>query len=192
MVKRGKKIFKLLASILEYPTERIVEQTNDAMHVLEFVSSEAKLQMAKFRQFCLDNQLTRLEQIYTKTFDRNAVCCPYVGYHLFFRERTRRMFVAKLREHYVAREEISDHVSVMLGSLVVQESIEEARELIAYCLIPAVKKMIDLLDAANPYRDVLQAVLLTLENEDRNPWAVKAEHYGEYEFAGVPEKKRYE
>lgn len=196
MIKRGKKFFKLLAVLLEYPTDRIVEQVEDTMHVLSFMNVEAKLHLAKFRQFCLENQLTRLEQIYTRTFDRNPACCPYVSYYLFEAERSRSLFVKKLKEHYsphlAARRQIPDHVCMMLRSLVVQESVEEARDLIVYCLIPAVKKMIALLkNTDNPYRDVLQAVLLTLETEDRNPWGVKADQYGEYEFAGPSAKKRY-
>ncbi len=196
MIKRGKKFFRLLAEILEYPTDRIVEQIDDTMNVLAFMNLEAKLHLAKFRQFCLDNQLSRLEQIHIRTFDRNPACCPYVGYHLFDAERSRSLFIAKLKEHYsahlAARKQLPDHLCMMLRSLVVQESVEEARDLIVYCLIPAVRKMIALLkDTDNPYRDVLQAVLLTLETEDRNPWGVRADQYGEYEFAGPSEKKRY-
>lgn len=184
----------MLAVILEAPAQGIVEHVRETMKVLELINWDAKRHLDNFHEFCLANPLDSLREIHTRTFDSGPRCSPFVGCHLFSDDRSRKLFVAKLREHYGAhvpnRKEPLDHIAVMLRSLVVQESVEEARELISYCMIPAVKKMIPLLqDGVNPYREVLQAVLLTLETEDRNPRSTRQEDYA---LAGVHEKKRDE
>lgn len=170
MQKRGKKIFSLLAAILQYPTQRTIEYVCESITVLEVLNAEAKRHLDYFREFCLTNPLNSLQEIHTGTFDLEAACCPYVGYYLFDKDHSRKLFMTRLIEHYNAhitsRNEMPDHITSMLRSLVVQESAEEAQELIDYCLIPAVKKMVDRIKGSgNPYQEVLQAVLLTLETE---------------------------
>jgi nitrate reductase assembly molybdenum cofactor insertion protein NarJ len=171
MEKRGKKIFSLLAAVLEYPTDRLVERTNVVIKALEGMNREASRHLAEFRDFCLLNSVCHLEDIYIRTFDLNAACCPFVGHHLLGQDRSRLLFAAKLKEDYLShvdshKKEKPDHIAVLLRSLTVQESVEEARELISCCLIPAVKKMLAALtDRDNPYRHVLHAVLLTLQSE---------------------------
>lgn len=173
MEKRGNKIFSLLAAVLEYPTDRLVERTNEAILVLEGMNREASRRLSAFRDFCLVNSVCHLEEIYIRTFDLNAACCPFVGHHLLGQDRSRLLFAAKLKEEYLShvdshKKEAPDHIAVLLRSLTVQESVEEARELISCCLIPAAKKMLALLAGRdNPYRHVLHAVVLTLERERR-------------------------
>ena len=106
------------------------------------------LHVASFRDFCLARPLPELEALYTRTFDLNAACCPFVGHHLFGQGRSRHLFAAKVKDEYLThvdsrKKDEPDHIAVMLRSLVVQDSVEEARELMACCLIPAVKKMLD-------------------------------------------------
>jgi nitrate reductase assembly molybdenum cofactor insertion protein NarJ len=173
MEKRGKRIFSLLASVLEFPTDRITGQVDAAIEVLSFVNREASSRLADFREFCAAHTLRELREVHLRTFAPTAACCPNVGHHLFGHDRSRLLFAAKMKEEYLShvgseKKENPDHITVMLRSLVVQDSVEEARDLIGCCLIPAVKKMILLLDAGNnPYRHVLHAVLLTLQTEDR-------------------------
>ncbi len=173
MQKRGKRIFSLLASVLEFPTDRTTGQVDAAIEVLEFVNREASSHLAGFRDFCLARPLRELQEIYLKTFDCPAACCPNVGHHLFGHDRSRFLFAEKVKQEYLShvdsgKKENPDHIAVMLRSLIVQDSIEEARDLISSCLIPAVRKMVIMLEAGrNPYRHALQAVLLTLRTEDR-------------------------
>ncbi len=173
MQKRGKRIFSLLASVLEFPTDRITGQVDAAIEVLRFLNREAAWRLADFREFCLAKPLCELQEVYLRTFSPAAACCPNVGHHLFGHDRSRTLFAEKMKEEYLShvdsgKKENPDHITVMLRSLIVQESVEEARDLIACCLIPAVRKMIIVLDAGrNPYRHVLHAVLLTLRTEDR-------------------------
>jgi nitrate reductase assembly molybdenum cofactor insertion protein NarJ len=177
MEKRGKKIFSLLAALMESPTIRFIDQVSDSIRHLELVSWEARQHLVAFREFCLANTLAGLQTLYRRTFGSGAACCPYVGNYLFGHGRSRLLFAAKLREEYLAhvvshKKEIPDHIAVMLRSLVVQDSVEEARELISCCLIPASVQMTAILKHDdNPYQEVLRAVLLTLQAEERNAGA---------------------
>ena len=136
MVKRGKKIFGMLAVASGMSRRRDRRKKFRAIRVLEAVSWDAKLHLEHFLIFCRVNPLDSLKEIYDNTFDRNAHCCPYLGHHLLGHDRSRTLFAAKLKEqylpHHVSRSEhVPDHIAVMLRSLIVQESVEEARDLIS-------------------------------------------------------------
>ncbi len=164
-------IYGLLADILEYPTSRVVEQAKACQSALETRSRQAHRHLRTFAEFCMKTPLSRLEELYTDTFDIQAICCPYVGYHLFGEDRSRGLFMVKLKEHYRAfnhpvNGELPDHISVMVRSLALQQGEEDVRDLVEHCMIPATKKMVALLnDKVNPYQEVLKSLLITLERE---------------------------
>ena len=174
-MEKDMKTYGLLADILEYPTSRIAEQTKVCENALEPMNGQAFKHLRTFGEYCVKNPLSHLEELYTDTFDLEAICCPYVGFHLFGEDRSRGMFMVKLKEYYRAhnyflKTELPDHISIMLRSLSVVIADDEARDLIKYCLIPTVKKMILLFkDSGNPYKCVLQAVLTFLEAERERP-----------------------
>ncbi len=171
MEKGDRNIYGLIADILEYPTARITEQTKACLGALENRSRQAGKHLTAFADFCKKTPLGRIEELYTDTFDLDAVCCPYVGFHLFGEDRARGTFMVKLKEHYAERGhplngELPDHICVMLRFLGGAAPGVETRELIDYCLIPAAKKMISLFnDGDNPYRGVVEAALLVLEQD---------------------------
>jgi nitrate reductase delta subunit len=166
-----KNIYNLLADVLEYPTPGIARKAGACSLALKSVNGKAQDYFETFTKYCKTVPVSRLEELYTDTFDLQAFCCPYVGFHLFGEDRGRGMFMVRLQEHYCARNfqvngELPDHISVMLRSLSRQERSIETRDLISYCLIPAVKKMVSLFkDYANPYRGVVEAALVVLEQE---------------------------
>ena len=171
MEKTDTNIYDLFADVLGYPTSRIVEQAKACRSALETRSGPAYEHMCTFAEFCMKNPLGRLEELYTDTFDIQARCCPYVGYHLFGEDRSRGVFMVKLKEHYRALNfptegELPDHIGVMLRSLARGQRGEDVRDLIEYCMIPATKKMIALFkDKVNPYQDVLKSLLIMLDRE---------------------------
>lgn len=173
MEERDTNIYGLLADVLEYPTSRIVEQVKACQSVLETRSRQAHRHMGIFLEFCMKTPLGCLEELYTDTFDLQAVCCPYVGYHLFGEDRSRGMFMVKLKEHYRALNhplngELPDHITVMVRSLALQQGGEEVRDLVEHCMILATKKMIALLNnKINPYQEALKSLLATLEREKK-------------------------
>ncbi len=171
MMQMNKNIYNLLAKVLEYPTSEIAVQAETCSSSLGIVGSQAQRYFYGFKEFCRKNPISRLEELYTDTFDLQAICCPYVGFHLFGENRGRGMFMVRLKEHYrkegyPANGELPDHISVMLMYLSIAVRSDETRELVNFCLIPAVKKMIPLFKSSeNVYQGVLQAALRALETE---------------------------
>jgi nitrate reductase molybdenum cofactor assembly chaperone NarJ/NarW len=170
MMRTDKNIYTALADVLEYPTPEIAGRAEACALALASVNGKAQDHFERFSEICTIVPVSRIEELYTDTFDLQALCSPYVGFHLFGEDRGRGMFMVRLKEHYRAENhqvngELPDHISVMLRFLSHAEPNNETMDLISYCLIPAMKKMVSLLKDANPYREVLEAALIMLEQE---------------------------
>jgi len=171
MMRMDKNIYNVLADVLDYPTPGIAEQAEACSLALKSVSEKAQEHFERFSNYCMTAPAGLIEELYTDTFDLQALCSPYVGYHLFGEDRGRGMFMVRLKEHYSAmghplNGELPDHISVMLRSLALPERSSETRDLLGYCLIPALKKMVSLFKGdANPYQGVVEATLAVLEQE---------------------------
>ncbi len=171
MMQMNKNIYNLLADVLEYPGPGVRGQAEACSLALKSLNVKAQGRFEAFSKFCTTMPVSRLEELYTDTFDLQAICCPYVGFHLFGEDRGRGMFMVKLKEHYrkegyPGNGELPDHISVMLRFLSHAERNNETMDLISYCLIPAMKKMVSLFkDSANPYQGVLETALVLLEPE---------------------------
>ncbi len=167
------RLYELFANILEYPTLAVYGQTRECVSVLASIDDSACKKLNKFATFAEHTALDSLEEVYTRTFDLQAVCVPYAGCQLFGEDPVRGMFMVKLRELYRSRnfnrdDELPDHISVMLRFLSIIDMGEERQELIDYCLIPSVKKMVECFtEDDNTYQGILEAVLLVLEDERR-------------------------
>jgi nitrate reductase delta subunit len=103
------------------------------------------------------------EELYTATFDVTPACVPYVSIHLFGEENFKRAeFMAALLGRYRQAgfetcDELPDHVSVLLRFLA-QTDEAERRELIQFCLLGPLGKMVAALAVENPFRALLEAV----------------------------------
>ncbi len=171
MEKIDREIYGLLADVLEYPTSRTVERAKACRTALDTRNRRAYSRLNRFVEFCGETALGRIEELYTDTFDIEAVCSPYVGFHLFGEDHIRGLFMVRLKEHYALqghhlRGELPDHIAVMLRSLSSPERSVETVDLVGSCLIPAMEKMISLFkDDTNPYRSVLETALVVLKEE---------------------------
>jgi nitrate reductase molybdenum cofactor assembly chaperone NarJ/NarW len=124
--------------------------------------------MKSFASYSEMNPLEHLQEVYTRTFDLQPSCSPYIGYQLFGEGHRRGYCLARLKERY--REcsfsfanELPDHVAVMLRFLALVSDEEESKELVEFCFTPALGKMIESLASdRNPYAQVLQALALTI------------------------------
>ncbi len=101
---------------------------------------------------------------YTVLFDMSPVCTLAVGYHVFGETYARGEFLAgltgELREHGVsAREELPDHLPVLLQLLGRMEDAEDRRLLLSVVLLPGLEKMLqELKTASDPWSGVLRAL----------------------------------
>ncbi len=164
------EVYQLFVEILDYPTPTLRNQANDCTSLLASLGTDAVSLLNEFQAFLEINTLERIEEIYIRTFDLQAICHPYVGYHLFGNGSQRGMFMAGLKEHYKAcgfstGNELPDHLGIMLRCASTCTSAER-KELVDKCIAPAVEKMVSgFEDGSNPYRRVLQALLLVLQRE---------------------------
>jgi len=184
------QVLRLFADILEYPTPDLAGQAKACADLLLAVNSEAAALLDRFRAFVEGASLSYLEELYTSTFDLQVVCYPYVGYHLFGESYKRGAFLARLNEGYRARgfsagNELPDHLPVVLRFLALGEEGEASvssaepftQTLVREGVIPAVKKMTQAFgdtctersrsNGDNPYGQVLQALLLVLQEEQK-------------------------
>ncbi len=163
------RIYLLFAEILEYPTHSLYECFEECISVLSSLKSEAAKIMKDFQSHLARMSLAQMQEMYTRTFDLQPACYPYLGHHLFGEDYRRGSFMAGLMRHYRSYDfspgrELPDHIAVILRFLAQYSGSKENEEIVPECLIPAVEKMLSgLKDKGNPYNGVLQALLVTLQ-----------------------------
>jgi len=177
-----RKLYALFAEMLEYPAYSLYECFDECISLLMDRDNEAAKLLRKFESILARVPLTEMQEIYTRTFDLQPACYPYVGYHLFGEDYRRGLFMAGLKKHYLSHDfsvekELPDHLAVILRFLAETSRDKEKAELIHECVIPSLEKMLagGLKEGDNPYGGVLQALLLTLQKEDPASLAQNAE-----------------
>jgi len=164
------QVLRLFADILEYPTPDLVRQAKACADLLLVVNPKAAALLDGFCAFVEQTSLTRLEELYTSTFDLQVVCYPYIGYHLFGESYKRGAFMARLNEGYraynfSAGNELPDHLPVVLRFLALGQDGEFSQTLVREGVIPAVDRMAQAFgsNSSNPYGQVIRALLLVLQ-----------------------------
>jgi nitrate reductase delta subunit len=182
------RLYHLFANLVEYPTPFLMDRVNESISLLTPLQRETADLLWGFKTFLTLTPLSRMEEVYTSTFDLDAVCYPYVGYHLFGDGNHRGMFLAGLKEHYQvsgfsAGNDLPDHLGVMLRYLAHSKDEAEREELLFLCIIPALKKMLGGFDdSGNPYKGVLQALLLVLQSSGKSDEAGISSEISSEEF----------
>jgi nitrate reductase delta subunit len=148
-----KRTFQLLAGVLEYPQPGLAEAVRECTALLAADNLAAAACLREFGAFVEETPPGRLEEIYTGTFDLDAACYPYVGYHLFGESYQRSLFMLGLSERYRAQGfpagglrsaiagELPDHLAVLLHFLAACDDAALAGELVRDALLPALKRM---------------------------------------------------
>jgi nitrate reductase delta subunit len=165
------RLHQLLADVMGYPGPDLSRRIDECVSLSYPLHEGVAAILKEFREFLGKTPPGTMGEIYAKTFDLAAGCYPYVGYHLFGDGNHRGMFLAGLKEHYQiygfsAGNELPDHLSVMLRFLARDEDQEERDEIVSLFILPALKKMMKgFRDDSNPYKEVLQALLLLLQED---------------------------
>ena len=151
-----------LARLLEYPVWSNADTPVRAV-LWPDNGADRSVRVTDFaRAFAALSQDER-EELYTATFDVTPACVPYVSIHLFGEENFKRgEFMAALSARYAAagfetRGELPDHLAVLLRFLAQTDEVER-RELVRFCLLGPLGKMIAALAEENPYHALLEAV----------------------------------
>lgn len=184
----GRTILSLFADMLEYPRPGLSEAAQECAALVTPQNPEAGTRLLGFCAFVEQTPLGRLEEVYTGTFDLDAACHPYVGYHLFGESYRRSVFLLELKERYrahgfVMEHELPDHLAVLLRFLAISDDAALTGEIIHEALLPALERMTGKAPSAgydeeepsvsqgqrrqNPYHQVLEALWLVLQDNPR-------------------------
>jgi nitrate reductase molybdenum cofactor assembly chaperone len=160
-----------LARLLDYPERGWRRDVERARHLLAEHSIAASELVYSFQRELDGMTLSRLQELYSRTFDLSPVCIPYVSVHLFGEESFKRAgLMSGLAEVYRRHDceadiELPDHLGVILRHAPCFDA-GEWDELLRYCLRPAVEPMVAALArGANPYRHVVGALRAALAVE---------------------------
>jgi nitrate reductase delta subunit len=163
--------YSLFAEVLDYPGLELSRRVAELACELTVQLPQAEELVKSFQQSYESLGTAKLQEIYTTTFDMQPDCTPNLGYHLFGEDQRRGVFLAKLNELYQEAKvdtgnELPDHVCFLLRYLATGLGTEETTDIITDCLLPAVSKIAHSVEGpSNPYRGVLDALLLWLKKE---------------------------
>lgn len=147
-----------LGRLLEYPRGDFAGLLEIAMEVIH----DGGAQLAAFLTAMESRSGDEREELYTATFDVNPRCVPYLSIHLFGEENFKRgEFMAALHQQYETRDfefgnELPDHIGTLLRYAATLEE-PERHELMEFCILGPLGKLIASLADEHPYRALLNA-----------------------------------
>jgi nitrate reductase assembly molybdenum cofactor insertion protein NarJ len=163
MVARSER-YDLLARLLDYPEEgRYPEALARSIELLEDGYEEAAALLRPLHDHVHAMSRGEVQELYTRTFDINAVCTLEIGWHIYGEDYARGALLVKLREQLRLVNipescELPDHLThvlMLIGRLVG----EEADELAARYLLPGLDKMSKgMAEGEQPYLGLIEAV----------------------------------
>jgi nitrate reductase delta subunit len=161
-----KEALVAFAGIFDYPSRETSKRAWECASLLRDRQSSSL--MKSFYSYVKGHPLGSVAEVYTRTFDLQPSCSPYIGYHIFGDGYRRGEFLVRLKARCsecgldVGRE-LPDHISVVLR-LIAHVGGNEEDDLVALCLSPAVDRMLEsLADEKNPYSWALEALSHTIK-----------------------------
>ena len=159
--------WELFSQLLSYPGPNYLSQVEELAGELE-EGSEAGTRVRSFAQALSGWKLTRVEELFSYSFDMNPATCLEVGWHLYGEDYKRGQLLVKLRQTLAecgVREtlELPDHLSHCL-QLLPRLDREESQSLVGRYLGPALDKIVSAFPQENPYHFLVEALLLLLRD----------------------------
>lgn len=143
--------YRLMAGLLDFPEQKLKEDVNA---VQAFLDSRYPDVGDSFRPFCevVKNILVDdMQELYTRTFEVQAITTLDLGYLLFGDDYKRAELLVNLnREHNTignnCGHELADHLPNVIRLIAMLEDEELRLELLKKLIIPGLKKMISEFD----------------------------------------------
>lgn len=177
------RVLELFAELLEYPRPGVAQTARECRTLIASESAEAAALLGEFAAFAERTPHNTVEEIFTATFDLNATCHPYVGYHMFGEAYKRSALMLELqdrfREHgFDPGVELPDHIAVLLRFMALCPDTELTNEIARDALVPTLEPMTaapeaepveegeeapEVFDMGDDYRRVLHALRLILQ-----------------------------
>ncbi len=140
------RVLGLFAELLEYPRPGVAQTARECRTLIAPESAEAAALLGEFAAFAERTPHSTLEEIFTATFDLNASCHPYVGYHMFGEAYKRSAFMLELQDRFREHDfepgvELPDHIAVLLRFMSLCADAELTREIVREALLPTLEPM---------------------------------------------------
>ena len=177
-------MLELFAELLEYPHPGIAQAARECVERVAPENAEAAALLGEFASFVERTPHDTVEEVFTATFDLDARCHPYIGYHLFGEDYRRSALLLELKDlfrqyDYDCGVELPDHVAVLLRFMSLCSDAELTAEIGREALVrtldpmtteaepePAEEEEIPpvIFDLGDNYRGVLRALRLVLQS----------------------------
>jgi len=127
------RVLGLFADLLEYPRSYVAQTARECRDLVAKDSPKAAELLGQFVVFAERTPQDTIEEIFTATFDLNASCHPYVGYHMFGEAYQRSALLLELKDRFRVRGfdpgvELPDHIAVLLRFMSICTDDPEANE----------------------------------------------------------------
>ncbi len=148
------EIYRYFASALTYPDEEVRKTVSQMHNALSINYPDASEMMAEFFEFTKTTSIWKWEEIFTRTFDVQAISTLDIGYTLFGDDYKRGELLANLNREHIktgndCSTELSDHLPNVLNLLSKHEDDEFKNDLVGLIIKPALKKIIDEFETVN-------------------------------------------
>ncbi len=138
----------MFADLLEYPRPDldVARAARECRALVAQESADAAVLLDEFISFAERTPRDTIEEIFSATFDLNASCHPYVGYHMFGESYPRSLFMVELKDRYRGHDfyhgvELPDHIAVLLRFLSTCCDAEEREEIARDAILPTLGPM---------------------------------------------------
>ncbi|MEP2670223.1 MAG: hypothetical protein ABJH04_14570 [Cyclobacteriaceae bacterium] len=139
--------YRLMAGLLDYPEHEFLESVNE---VQTFLDSSYPDVGGNFRPFCelvKNISIDNIQELYTRTFEVQAITTLDLGYLLFGDDYKRAELLVNLnREHNTigndCGHELADHLPNVIRLIALLEDDELRLELLRKLIVPGLRKMI--------------------------------------------------
>ncbi len=170
--------YKYLADIVDYPRSDFLNKVKTAEEFLTEYDSETISIIQEFVQFIDITEPEKIEELYLRTFDIQAVTTLDIGYVLFGDDYKRGKLLANLNQEHIAVNndcgtELADYLPNLLRLLPKITNDEFRNELVEIIILPALTKIIKEFDVKciemknNVYKRKYKTLIEQPENHGR-------------------------
>lgn len=139
--------YRKFAGMFDYPDSCYTQKLQQVQVFLDQHYRKAGAVLKEFAEFAFQASVIELEEVYTRSFDVQAITTLDIGYVLFGDDYKRGAMLVNLnREHKEAgidcRSELADHLPNVLLLLAQMKDDELRAELVQKIVAPALRKII--------------------------------------------------
>jgi len=142
------KQYELFADILAFPKNDLKNQSNEVYEYIKQFYPQFAEEFEHFKDYAQNTSTMVQGELYTRTFEVQAITTLEVGYLLFGEDYKRGALLAnlnrELREYNIETDgELSDHLPYVLRLLAKIQEDDYRNELVKEIIAPAMKLIID-------------------------------------------------